>query len=326
MASASAATRVFQQSQQYLRDLDAQGVDHGSKTYQDAIAQVESARNQVRATNDSLASVPFSAESRDVDVLGRTRLNVLSNTYAGWGDIRGTVSGLLANTGQQLRETNINRSRIPQMVDEEIRQGVTSPADRQRRISELNLQFDQTTSGLVNQAVGLQSQLENGWMDRLISQSINMPGRGSMVAHAFTNFEAAPFLQTMSSAFGFAGPSGLAARDYYLHRGDRLANTLVGNVTRPEGFLETAMSGSTMPDGTHMNVHPNSIPGLTTLGRGGGAGTSLGTIQIAPIEVVIKDSNGNVIGRGSSRGTLHDLFNGSLTVVQSPHSTGVSRQ
>ena len=310
----AAAVKQYQDAVAKLNVLKSQHVDPNNSEYVQAQAAVASARNQAQGVNDSLASVPFSASSRDAMLKGQTELNVLQNTYAGWGDIRGTTAGLLKETGQQMRELNKNRAQIGAQVDAEIRNGITNAADRNSRIQELNLQYDQQQSGLVNQAVGYQNQLQNGWMDRLVSMSVNMPGRGALVASQFTQREAAPFLGAMTGAFGFSGANGQSDRDSWLHRGDRIATGTFGDVTMPEGFINTAMA-----------MAGRSGTGTSAGGSSSGAGEVV-RIAIDPIKVVVVDQTGKEVGRGGSAGPLHVLYQGGNAQVQSAHASGVSRQ
>jgi hypothetical protein len=191
-------------------------------------------------------------------------------------------------------------------------------------------------------------------MDRLINQAINMPGRGSMVMNGFTSYEAAPFLQQLTGAFGSRGAAGAAARDSWMTLGDRLATGSAGFDASPDGVLQSALGGVgvtpggpmmlrsgggrgartmaqglgglhlTMPDGTQMHTDANSIPGMSTLGKGGSAPVTINGSIAVTVHVV--DQKGQTVGRATTRASVHDLQNGALTLSVAPHASTASHQ
>jgi hypothetical protein len=176
----------------------------------------------------SVGQVPQPLELRQAERKGDFQLDVLTKTYAGWGNIRGVIGGQMANVQEELK--NVQKREADAKA-----QGLLSGPDGKA----LQAQFDNERMELGEKAIGYQQQLEQGWQDRLISQVANAPSSFGGIASQFTRFEAGQFLQTIGPQFGFTDK---AARDYYMHRGPKLANSIIGNVSRPEGFGATAVA------------------------------------------------------------------------------------
>lgn len=209
--------------------LKSQGVADNNPEMVAAQAQLEGAKTGQSQSILGLGQVQQPLALTQAEKRGEFQLGMLSRTYASYGNIRGTIGGLMGNVGKELQ--NIN-----QMEQKAEKEGRFNGPEGEK----LRAEFEDRKMEAGNRAIGYQQQLENGWQDRLISSVVNAPGSFGYAASAFTRHEAAGFMGAMSPAFGFTNTHD---RDNFMFRGPRIANSLIGNITRPEGFAETAMSG-----------------------------------------------------------------------------------
>jgi hypothetical protein len=275
-----AAQNTLATAQNRVAMLRAQGVAEDNPEMQQALLSVEQAQTGVEQTRLSLTQIPMPVNLRRAQRAEEFLFNVTSRTYLPWGNMRGSLTRMMGLAGQEMQEIN----RIERQMGE---RGMLDDAARE--------QLEMRRYEVGNRLVGYQQQYESGWMDRLISNVYNAPSNFAMVASQFTRREAAPFLQNISPAFGF---TDAAARDHYMFRFPRLANSLIGNIQRPEGFIQTAMSGVLSPPVREQTLR---------------------------IEVVVKDAQGNEIGRGSTTKALHDL-NHVMDIIGSRFAGSTSRQ
>lgn len=246
----SAAER---QVQYYRRS----GISVENPDRRQAEAEFDNAQTELLDLQQSQSRMPLSADTRLGLMNTSFTASALTRTYGSWGNLRGTLASGLGYVRKGMQEIDAREA----------------AARRSGTLTEqMRVEFQQQRLQLGNQGLDYQTQLEQGWQDRLISSVYNAPQSFGLIASQFTMKESAPFLEATSSAFGFRSP---VARNYFLHRGPRLASNVIGNITRPEGFLATATSGA-RPEAT-VNVR-----------------------------VVVEDSRGNRLGAGQSRGSLYD--------------------
>lgn len=205
------------------------------------------ARTGLESTRQGYAALPNSVGLVREQMAGQFQLGVMSRTYAGWGDIRGVTMSLMQNAGARGKELGQQQRQALQDLESD---PTLTPQEKEQRKSVLLRDFEGRRYALGNEMIGYQQTLEQGWMDRLISQTYNMPSRGAFVMSQFSRREAAPFMQALSSAFGFSGEGAEGARDHFLFRGGRIADSVMGVVQRPEGFMATAIGGGSRPPGT----------------------------------------------------------------------------
>jgi hypothetical protein len=264
-----------------------QGQDPNSPEIVALKAKREVALTNLEQTRGGIANTPMPYEFRMAQRGTEFAFNVMSRTYLPWGNQRGALVGLMGYAGQELQTINDLEKKARQSGEW---QPWMEEAFQQRRID------------VGNRMVGYQQQYESGFMDRLISSVYNAPQSMAFVASRFTQMEAAPFMQMMGPAWGF---SSTATRDFYRDRYPRLANSLIGQLQKPEGFISTGMSGAQPP--TPMG----DLTGKGALGfLGGGSGGPELTVHI-----VVHDTAGKELGRESQRVTIGDMTNGALSLT-----------
>ena len=290
IANLSAASR--REAENKVALLRSQGVDENNMAMIDARRQLEGAKYAESQSIVSLGNIPQPLALTQGQRRGEFTLGMLTRTYASFGDIRGTIGGLMNNAGEQMKNLRAEEAK----------------AEREGRFNgpegaALRAQFENRRMEVGNQLIGYQQELESGWQDRLVSQVYNQPGSFNFVASQFTRAESAKFMGAMSPAFGFTDPKD---RDRFMFRGPRLASSIIGNISRPEGFTETAMSGAMMPG---------------AMGEMGGAGAN----PVITIKVINVDGAGKVLGQGSASATLHDLLNGAADLSVNRHAAATPR-
>lgn len=214
------------------RDVDllvSQHTDPNSLKMLAAQDQLESAKTKQSQSILELARTPFPLELTQSDKRQEFTLSMLSRTFAPMGNIRGALGGLMGNAQKEL-ET------LHSMEVEAERTGKFEGPEGPK----LRAEFEDRRMEVGNRAIGFQQQLEQGWSDRLISSVVNAPSSTSYIDRSFTMHEAAGFLGGITPQFGFTNTRD---RDRFLFRGPRIANSLVGNITQPGAFGDTAMSG-----------------------------------------------------------------------------------
>jgi hypothetical protein len=264
-----------------------QGQDPNSPEVVALKAKREVALTNLEQTRGGIAGTPMPYEFRMAQRGTEFAFNVMSRTYLPWGNQRGALVGLMGYAGQELQTINDLERKAHQSGEW---QPWMEEAFQQRRID------------VGNRMVGYQQQYESGFMDRLISSTYNAPQSMAFVASRFTQMEAAPFMQMMGPAWGF---SSTATRDFYRDRYPRLANSLIGQLQKPEGFISTGMSGAQPP------TLLGDLTGKGALGfLGGGSGGPELTVHI-----VVHDTAGKELGRESQRVTIGDMTNGALSLT-----------
>jgi len=267
-AAATSAYTALEAKRQNI--VDAGGDPQTNPDYQQQKAQYEGLLTQREQANAALSGTPISLGSRRAEAALGFEANVLTRTYASFGNLRANYEAQLRNYGGQLRELRGMRS-------EAMHQGTWTEA--------MQAEYEQRQYEIGNRAITAQQGLEQGWMDRLISQTYNAPGSFGVIASQFTRKEAAPFLQNINSAFGFTDAN---TRDYYLTRGVKLAGSLIGRITRPDGFLATAMAGGGGGgDAMYAPGSPMSHDAYLSSMAGGG--------REIVIRVIVQTDKGNVL-------------------------------
>lgn len=187
----------------------------------------EIARLQAQMIQAAVQSAVLPADYRYETQMGllRTGTQIMRTTFAQWGDIRGVISTQLRMVGQRLRALDEHYQRLLPTLPEEARAAAENAYMQQR-------------NALIMEAVGLQQELEQGWLDRLISQSFGMGGNYDLVAAAFTRREAALFYEIAPAPFGGTREQ----TRYWRETLPMLYASLLGRVGTPEGMLETAMA------------------------------------------------------------------------------------
>jgi hypothetical protein len=166
-------------------------------------AESKLAQLQLSETNSEISMADYSPSpslSRDV-LRNQLRRSIATRTFAGYGDVRASIQEGIALTGRQLDELRKNYDLAMENASPENREAIT-------------LRFEQQQSGLIEQAIGLQQQLESGWQERLLSQTINSSGNFNMVASRFTRRESA-LSGVLNRAFG----GNKDQRDYFMNQG-----------------------------------------------------------------------------------------------------------
>lgn len=305
---ANQAASVATAAAGYVAMLRQRGVSEDNPEMIQARQQLASAQMGQSQSVLALGQVPMPLAMTQATRRGEFALGVMQRTYASYGDIRGTVTGLMDNAGREMRM-------LHDMEAEAERSGRFRGAEGEA----LRAEFENRRMEVGNRLVGYQQQLENGWQDRLISQVSNAPGSFNYIASGFTRREASRFLGAISPAFGFRNAS---ERDAYMERGPRLADSLIGNITRPEGFLETALSGGSLP--RHGGGGGNAGLMNLLMGGGGGGGTSGGGQEIT-IRVILEDTKGNPLGAANQRTVIGALGNGAIDLTANRNAQSAPR-
>lgn len=255
----------------------------------------EAALTGVEQARGGLASTPMPFEFRMAQQGTEFAFNIMSRTYLPWGNQRGALASLMGYAQQELQTVN------------DLERRARASGEWQPWMAE---GFQTRRLEIGSRMAGYQGQYEAGFMDRLISQVYNAPQSAAFVANRFTALEAAPFMQAMGPAWGF---SGTAARDYYRDRYPRLASSLIGMVNRPEGFVETAMSGATGPGrGDWMDAASIISRGQIGFMTGSAVG---GSPQSLTITVRVVGEGGKELGRESQRTQIGALGSGAMQIA-----------
>ncbi|GIV22149.1 MAG: hypothetical protein KatS3mg023_3900 [Armatimonadota bacterium] len=213
MGAAAGQVGVAQWQLQYLA---AMGVDPMNPMYIGIQQRLLSAQAGLEQMRLQTAVVPMSAQMREQFSNVQTALGIARTTFAGYADIRGLLSAEMQLVQRRIAE-------IQSMPPAE------TPAVQAARTEEINR--------LLMQAAGVQMQLEEGWLDRLISTTWNAPGSFNMVASGFTRREASLFYGVLNRAFG--GSASMS--DYWRRQVPAFYSSLIGRTGTPVGFMETAM-------------------------------------------------------------------------------------
>lgn len=203
-------------AQWQLRSLAALGVDPNNPLFVQAQRNLVAAQLGLEQTRLQTAVVPMSAEMREQFSTVSTALGIARTTFAGYADIRGLLAAQLQLIQRRIAE-------VQAMPPAE------TPAVQAARTEEINR--------LVMQAAATQMQLEEGWLDRLISATWNAPSSFNLVASAFTRREASLFYGVLTRAFG----GSAEASDYWRRQVPAFYSSLIGRLGTPTGFMETAM-------------------------------------------------------------------------------------
>lgn len=211
-----AATGQVGVAQWQLQALRAAGVSPLHPLFVQAQRQLATAQLGAEQMRLATAVVPMSAQMREQFSNVETALAIARTTFAGYADIRGLLSAEMQLIGRRIAE-------IQAMPPPE------TPAVRAARTEEINR--------LLLQAAGLQMQLEEGWLDRLISQVWNAPESFNLVASGFTRREASLFHGIAVRAFG----GSREMSEYWRRQVPAFYASLIGRIGTPTGFMETAM-------------------------------------------------------------------------------------
>lgn len=203
-------------AQWQLQQLAAMGVDPLNPAFVQAQRNLLTAQVGLEQARLQTAVVPMSAQMREQLSNVQTALAIARTTFAGYADIRGLL-------GAQMQLIQRRIAEIQAMPPAE------TPAVQAARTEEINR--------LLLQAAGVQMQLEEGWLDRLISATWNAPGSFNIVASGFTRREASLFYGVLSRAFG----GSAAMSDYWRRQVPAFYTSLLGRLGTPSGFMETAM-------------------------------------------------------------------------------------
>lgn len=204
-------------AQWQLQSLAAMGVDPMNPAFVQAQRNLLAAQIGLEQTRLQTAVVPMSAQMREQFSTIGTALGVARTTFAGYADIRGLLAAQMQLIQRRIAE-------IQAMPPAE------TPAVQAARTEEINR--------LVMQAEATQMQLEEGWLDRLVSMTWNAPGGFNLVASGFTRREASLFYGVLTRAFG--GSAEMS--EYWRRQVPAFYTSLIGRLGTPTGFMETAMT------------------------------------------------------------------------------------
>lgn len=232
--SSEAGVRATRSKQEYdrLAAIDPNGNETqlAYTRWQQALAE----RDMSYAGTSYAASPGLRREAMNLDV----QMAINSRTFAGYGDVRGSYEAGLKNVGKQLGELSSQREKVANKM--------RADGYSREQIDAAMLGIDDQAKGLVMQGVGYQQALESGWMERLISEHYNAGGNYNLVASSFTKRNSVMFGGVVNRYFGATGQQA----NQFRRQGQMLMNSFSGIMNRPEGFLESAMSGSGAGDGS----------------------------------------------------------------------------
>lgn len=196
------------------------------------LASLEAQAEQIKAEafssfqNGFRPSYGLRAEGRNLDVYTQ----VINRTNAGQGSVRAAYEGQLSLAGKELGE-------LQKRYQFDMARAKT-PDER----SAIRENFENARNSIVlGRALPAQQALENGWQERLISQSYNAPGSFNMIASRFTRREASMFNGVLNRAFG----GNEKQSDYFRKQGGFFYNAIT-NQSSSEGFTNAAMTGNSL--------------------------------------------------------------------------------
>jgi hypothetical protein len=280
------------------RDLARQGKIDPSLV-KEAEAQAAQARSKATGMRTAFGQIDLPLEMRERKEQTGYELNVLQNTPGASGNIR----GLLQSQMSQLEEEaaylqNELQTRGPDLTEE----GRHQIRQRLRQV------------GTEQQAA--HQQLSHGWENRLISTVMNAPGSMSLEGRGLSMRDAV--LRGVSNPH--MGMNG-GQLPFFLRQGslDYMPQTGMPGVT---GFLGGERGDRTRVPGrgnAGVDLDLGGGPGNPTrtpprggperaYTQGGGAGATGSTV--VTIEVVVKDTAGNILGRGSANGNAGGVTRG----------------
>lgn len=183
--------------------------------------RINELEQQLLSLQASVAVIPETPTRQAERTLQSAMLQIMRTTFAGWGDIRGAL--------QQMMQLGIGRVA-------ELRENFLNMPEEVRANPEAQLRYIQAISSELTQLAALQQQLEQGWLDRLISSVFNAGGNFDLVARQFTMREASLFYNIYPAAFG----GTLEQTRYWREQIPLLYASLFGMTNLPEGMLTTA--------------------------------------------------------------------------------------
>lgn len=236
-----------------------------------------------QAAQGWLATADYTQSPELRESLSQARFgeSVLSTTMGSRGSIRAMVSQRKDAANKMVANlTNYRDTMLPK-IPEYLRGAWQNRINDQIRANSM-------------ESVSADQELQNGWMERVISQSWNAPDNSDLVMNEFSYSDAV-------MRGGVVGRHLGATSDQlkYFERQPLAANTYAGpgQFGTPLGFTESGLSGVT--DMSPTNIPPTSIlPGLPMSGGapvGSPAGAPPATSEIR-IVIVLQDSNGSTLG------------------------------
>ena len=183
--------------------------------------RINELEQQLLSLQASAGVIPETPTRQAERTLQSAMLQIMRTTFAGWGDIRGAL--------QQMMQLGIGRVA-------ELRENFMNMPEEVRANPEAQLRYIQAIASELTSLAALQQQLEQGWLDRLISQVFNAGGNFDLVARQFTMREASLFYNIYPAAFG----GTLEQTRYWREQIPLLYASLFGMTNLPEGMLTTA--------------------------------------------------------------------------------------
>lgn len=211
-----------------------------------AQAQIATLQSQAiqQAVGAAVLPMPYAFETQRGNL--QTALQLMRTTFASWGDIRGTTAQLLRTEIEGLR-----------MLEQHYRAVLPTLPPEARSAAENA--FRQQYNAALMRIAGIQQQLEQGWMDRLISQQFNLGGNADLIAAEFTRREAALL-------YGIAPPAFGGTREqtrYWRETLPSLYSSLLGRIGTPEGMLETGVAAGEYNLNIHIMLTQEGNPTVT---------------------------------------------------------------
>lgn len=251
-----------------IKRAEAESLPIGSQ--QRLLAEREAAAFETQVTSAEIGAMSFSPsvglQNRMSDT--QLRMSIATRTWAGYGDVRASLTEGLQQTGVALGELTQQYRENLRTVDPKNREALTLAYNRQR-------------NQLMEQAIGYQENLESGWMERIIGSVQGSSSNFSMVSPEITRREAAMFYGIRNQYFG----GNKEQADYYRSKGGNYLRTYAGQIARPEGAMDTAMS---------MVGGPNNLAGAVEI-QGG-----------LQINVTVDDRDGHIMTKQTQIATMGD--------------------
>lgn len=243
-AQRRASISTLQQTLPALRAELARTVP-GTARYAELEGEIANTESSVQSQQLALGQYSPSQSIRQRSIMADTQYNIMTRTFAQFGDVRGAINSKMGLVDEQI--AGVRSQYKASLADSSL-----SPEKRDY----LKTQYMQQEAELINQKIGLQQQLESGFTERLIAEVHNAPSRFSGVMAGFTRREASSFMTVQP----FGGNKEQA--DYFKNKGRLWYNNVAHAMGTPEGFNSMALSG----------LSP-------TTARGGGAGVRFGPID-----------------------------------------------
>jgi hypothetical protein len=184
----------------------------------------------------------FSPTPESAERLGSAQFSqqVLGSTFGSRGSMRGAVREGMGAVGEQLQQLMAQKAQVLAKAPPGMR-------------AQLELQFNSQIRGLQSQQLAGQQQLENGWLERIVSATWNAPSSADLVMSEF-NYSGAISSGIKGRHLGGTSDDLLMQQEYPLQY-----SSYGAGFNQPRSMAASALSGVTDFGGNEGSGGPQTI-------------------------------------------------------------------